>query len=194
MWKKGFLRQSIKKTEEGQLEWITGLFFLLILGILLCGTLQLDVFRASAVYLEDALAASNLASAVIDVEEYGISHTILIEDPDRAYEIYLSALQGNLNLNKEWECPGKGLIGGQVRVLDYIVYNVHEDNVEIYRYDENGLLSYSEGCLGEVEAPNGKVIEGTGVYSEVTYPVKGIMGVEVQACKANLADIAVDER
>ncbi len=78
MWKKGFLRQSIKKTEEGQLEWITGLFFLLILGILLCGTLQLDVFRASAVYLEDALAASNLASAVIDVEEYGISHTILI--------------------------------------------------------------------------------------------------------------------
>ena len=164
MWKKGFLRQSIKKTEEGQLEWITGLFFLLILGILLCGTLQLDVFRASAVYLEDALAASNLASAVIDVEEYGISHTILIEDPDRAYEIYLSALQGNLNLNEEWECPGKGLIGGQVRVLDYIVYNVHEDNVVNLEISYSNLISktaktfypYGEKVCVDVLSPDGE--------------------------------------
>ena len=192
MKKNGFPRQSIEETETGQLELVTGLFFILFLGLLLCGILQLDVFRASAAYLEDALAASNLASAVIDVEEYGISHSILIKDPDRAYAIYLSALQANLNLNEEWECPAKELIGGKVSVPDYTVYNVKEDKVKIYHYDENGQVFFSEGSLGSVYAPNGKLIESTSIYSEVTYPVKGIMGVEVQAHKSNLADIVAN--
>ena len=190
--KNGFPRQSIEETETGQLEWVTGLFLILFLGILLCGILQIDVFRASAAYLEDALAASNLASAVIDVEEYGISHSILIKDPDWAYAIYLSALQANLNLNEEWECPAKGLIGGKVSVPDYTVYNVKEDKVKIYHFDENGQIFFSEGSLGSVYAPNGKLIESTSIYSEVTYPVKGIMGVEVQAHKSNLADIVAN--
>lgn len=192
MKRSGFPRQSIEETEAGQLEWVTGLFFILFLGILLCGILQLDVFRASAAYLEDALAASNLASAVIDVEEYGISHGILIRDPEEAYAIYLSALRGNLNLDEEWECPAKGLIGGKVSVLDYTVYNVKDNRVEIYHYDENGRMTFSEGVLGSVQAPNGKWIESTSIYSEVTYPVRGIMGVEAQAQKSNLADIVAN--
>lgn len=191
--KEGFPRRSIEKAEAGQLELVTGMFFLLFLGILLCGILQLDVFRASAAYLEDALAASNLASAVIDVEEYGISHAILIADPDRAYEIYLSALRGNLNLNREWECAAKGLIAGRVSVVNYTVYNVKEDRVDIYHYDENGQMSFSSGIPGDVQAPDGKWIESTSVYSEVTYPVRGIMGVEAQAYKSNLADIVANE-
>lgn len=191
--KSGFPRQNIEKTEPGQLEWITGLFFMLFLGILLCGILQLDMFRASAAYLEDALAASNLASAVIDVEEYGISHSILIRNPEEAYEIYQSALRGNLNLSGEWECPAGGLIGRKVSVLNYTVYNVKEGMVEIYHYDEDGQMSYSGGSVGSVYAPDGKLIESTSVYSEVTYPVKGIMGVEAQAHKSNLADIVANE-
>lgn len=190
--RRGSLRQSIERMEAGQLEQVTGIFFLLFLGILLCGILQLDVFRASAAYLEDALAASNLASAVIDVEEYGISHAILIKDPDRAYEIYLSALRGNLNLDEEWECPAKGLIGGKVSVLNYTVYNVSEDRVDIYHYDGSGQMSFSDGVPGAVQAPDGKWIESTSVYSEVTYPVRGILGVETQAYKSNLADIVAN--
>jgi len=166
---------------------------MLFLGILLCGILQLDVFRASAAYLEDALAASNLASAVIDVEEYGISHSILIKDPDKAYEIYLSALRGNLNLNEEWECPAKSLIDGKVSVLNYTVYNVKEDTVEIYHYDEDGQMSFFVGSMGDIQSPDGKMIESTSVYSEVTYPVRGILGVEAQARKSNLADIVTNE-
>lgn len=191
--KKEFPLPSIEIAEAGQLEWVTGLFFLLFLGILLCGTLQLDVFRASAAYLEDALAASNLASAVIDVEEYGISHTILVKDPDEAYGIYLSALRGNLNLNEDWESSAGGLIGGRVSVLSYIIYNVIEDRVEIYHYDEEGRMSFSLGETGAVLSPGGKRIENTSIYSEVAYPVGGILGVEAVAHKSNLADIVANE-
>jgi len=187
--KRGFPRQSIKAAEPGQLEWTAGLFFLLFLGVFLCGTLQLEIFRASAGYLEDALAASNLASAVIDVKEYGCSHTVLIEKPCDAYETYLLALRGNLNLDEEWENHGTGLISGPVRVLNYTVYNVRGNRVRVYSFDENGVLSQREGLLGSVQAPNGKEIGHTSVYSEVTYPVDGILGVQAQARMGKLADV-----
>ena len=58
--KKRFLLRS---TESGQIGWTAGLFFLLFLGVLLCAFLQMEVFRSSSHYLEDALALSNLASA-----------------------------------------------------------------------------------------------------------------------------------
>lgn len=191
--KSGYLRQNIDETEPGQLEWVTGLFFLLFLGILLCATLQLDIFRASAGYLEDALAASNLASAVIDVEEYGISHDILIGDPYAAYDAYLLALKGNLNLNEGWECVGQGLISGRVRVLNYTIYNVNGDGITVYSFDEDGLLSRWEGIHGGVWAPNGNLIEHTGIYSRVAYPVKGLFGVQAEACKGKLVDIVTEE-
>ena len=79
--KNGYLLQS---TESGQIQWVTGLWFLLFLGILLCAALQMDIYRSSSQYLEDALAASNLAAAVVDVEEYGISNEIRIDDPVKA--------------------------------------------------------------------------------------------------------------
>lgn len=83
----------LRSTESGQIGWVLGLWFALFLGILLCVLIQLEAFRASSQYMEDALAASNLAAAVIDVKEYGTSHKIRIESPDQAYELYKKALR-----------------------------------------------------------------------------------------------------
>ena len=68
----------LQNTESGQIGWTVGVGFLLFLGVLLSACMQMEVFRASSQYMEDALAASNLAAAVVDVEEYGISHKLLI--------------------------------------------------------------------------------------------------------------------
>ena len=77
-----YLRQKIKTkmwdTERGQVSWVFGLFLLLFLSILLCMQLQIALYRESAMYMEDALALSGLASAVIDVEEYGITQKVRI--------------------------------------------------------------------------------------------------------------------
>ena len=181
------------KTEQGKVEWVTGLFFILFLGILLCASLQLESFRSSARYLEDALAASNLASAVIDVEEYGRTHKVRIADTQKAYERYRTAVKGNLNLNEAWECPNRGLISGPVQVMNYTVYNVSGNDVEISRFDENGLLTQWQETLGNAEAPNGKIIENTGVYSEIKYRVNGMLGLEEEARKGKLVDIVSEK-
>ena len=73
----GFSEKIFAGKEGGQTGGMAGLFITLFLGVMLCAVLQLEHYRAASLYLEDALAASNLASAVVDVQEYGISHNIL---------------------------------------------------------------------------------------------------------------------
>lgn len=187
--KKGYLLQS---TENGQIGWSLGLWFMLFLGILLCVLLQLETFRASSQYMEDALAASNLAAAVIDVKEYGISHKLLISDPDEAFERYRGAIRGNLNLNDGWECGNKGLISGPVHIENFTVYNVSGNEVEVSSFGESGTAVHRYGTLGQETAPNGMKVESTGIYSEISYQIKGVLGIEVTARKGKLVDVVKD--
>ena len=180
-------------TESGQVAWVTGLFFLLFMGILLYASLQLEAFRSSSRYLEDALALSNLASAVVDVEEYGISNQLVISDPAQAYERYKAAVKENLNLNENWESPAAGMISGPVTILNYTVYSVSGKNVDISCFDHNGAMTQWREPLGSAVAPGGVLIESTGVYSEITYQVDGLFGVFVEARKGKLVDIVEND-
>ena len=178
-----------KIDDRGQAEWAAGLFMILFLAILLCGELQIDAYRASSQYLEDALAASNLASAVIDVEEYGISGLLQIKDPAQAFELYQEALKENLGLDEGWQSSNKSLISGSVKVEQYIVYNVRGKQVSVHALTMDGEMEDSVGILGELRAPNGILIESTGIYSEISFPVEGFLGVLAQAHKGKLVDI-----
>lgn len=187
------LQRNIKKIflgkEKGQVGWTTGLFFILFLGVTLCAELQIQRCRAASLYLEDALAASNLASAVIDVREYGISHNILIAEPTGAYALYRQAVMENLNLNASWEGQAGGLVQGRVEIVRYIVYNVRDSEVVIYHFEADGRMTQSREILGSAKAPNGISIESTAVYSEITFEVPGLFGGTVRAHKGNLADV-----
>lgn len=181
------------RTESGKVEWVAGLFFLLFLGILLSATLQIDLYQSSSDYLEDALALSNLASAVIDVEEYGISHRLVIPDPYQAYGRYREAVKGNLNLDENWQCPADRLISGPIRIVNYTVYNVSGNDVMVSSFDESGRMVQWTDMLGNAVAPNGIPIESTGVYSEIAYKVEGFLGVMTEAHKGKLVDIVANE-
>lgn len=187
------IKRILLRRKSGNIEWVTGLFFVLFLVILLCAELQLSVYRAASLYLEDALAASNLASAVIDIEEYGISHKVRIADPALAYDSFLKAVKENLQLNESWECTNSTLIAGPVAIASYIVYNVEEENVKIYYVANDGRVRREQGRLGGVTAPNGVPVEETSIYSEISFPVKGFLGTTVQAHKGKLVDIVAEE-
>lgn len=162
------------------------LFFIIL--VMVC--MQLSLFRDTSTYVEDSLAASNLASAVIDIQEYGRTHNIIIAEPYHAYEIYQKALKDNLVLNDNWECPGKAAITGRIEILSYIIYNITGNKVDIYSYGKDGTgHSTILNGLGTVKAPNGQTIQSTSVYSKVAFPVDGIMGVHVDAKKDKLVDV-----
>lgn len=193
--RKGFRRQKTKtrekdwmKRESGQVNWVVGLFLLLFIAVLLMTTIQSQRFRATALYTEDALAASNLASALVNLEEYGISHRVLIAEPWEAYECYQRTLKENLNLNEEWQGAGESVVSGVVTVENYIVYNVDGEKVLIYRFGAEGESVWEER-LGSVTAPNGIPIQNTSVYSEISFLVDVVPGISMRACMGKLVDI-----
>ena len=191
--KRGYRRQSIReKKDEGQITICSGLFFTLFFAVLLVSYLQMEMIRTSSRYMEDALAASGLASALIDVREYGSTHVLRIADPAAAYDRYQSALKANLGLDDAWECNNKRLISGCVTVEEYVVYNVTGEQVEYCRLS-GGREEWQTGRKGTVTAPNGQMIERTGIYSEISYPMTGVMGLRVNARKGKLVDIVGED-
>lgn len=177
--------------KSGKIQVVLTIDLLVILMIMVMVYLQIEQFKTTRAYMEDALAASNLASAVIDIEEFGTTNNIVIASSDDAFAIYKDAIRYNLNLDDAWECPNKALISGPVRILTYIIYNVRDQDVEIYTYDENGSVTHQviSNGLGTVTSPNGIIIENTSIYSRIGFPVEAIWGIQVDAVKDNLADI-----
>ena len=110
-------------------------YVLLFLVATVAFALQIREYISLKTHTEDTLAASNLASAVIDIQEYGINHNLVIKDPEQAYSIYQEALKINMGLNDQWEDP-TGLISSPVLVEQYIVYNVRGSEVEVTSFGE----------------------------------------------------------
>lgn len=192
--KSGYPRRNINAADLGQAEYITGMYMVLVLGVLLCTQLQIASWRMTAMYLEDALAASNLASALIDTEEYGKNHKVVISDKIRAYRIYRQALKQNLELDEEDMCRNRELISGVVEVVDYVIYNVEGNQINAYRIGQSGaIVEQWEGTLGAERAPDGTPVEHTGIYSEVSFPVRGFLEIETTARKGKLVDIVAEE-
>lgn len=140
--------------------------------------------------VEDALAASNLASAIIDWEEYGRNHTIKIGNVRQAFEQFREALIMNLRLDEQLNTTNHDFIYSQVSILEYIVYNVSGDKIDIWEMDGNGsVVVQRNGRLGEVFTPDAVKVEGTTIYSKVGFWVEGLMNREIYAQKEKSVDI-----
>lgn len=183
------IKNVMRQKESGQIGLSVGTFMILFVMVFLCAALQLERYRVAAGYMEDALAASALASAVIDVEEYGITNNIIIEDYEEAYARFARAVKGNLNLDDSGEGKTGGVVNGKVSIVKYIIYNVSGQTVRVECRDENGAISVQMGNLGELTAPNGVRIESTSVYGEVAFFVESFPGMNMEARQGKLVDI-----
>ena len=202
MMKNGFPRRNIKfkihnpkglREISGSVQAVTTIYFMLFLGILLYAQFRLFVFRSAGMYLEDALAASNLAAAVPDIEEYGATGRVHIGNVREAYDRYQRAVKENLGLDDSWEASNRVLIGGAVVIEQFIVYDVDEDDVVISHVSEQGKVREERGILGSVRTPDGNIVTHTGIYSEISFPVKGFVGITVWARKSKFVDIVSKE-
>lgn len=155
----------------------------LFLTVLIVAVFQFKVYTlmTAGAYVEDALAASNLASALIDVREYGRSHRIRIEDTQEAFRVYRDALHCNLALDGEGYSSREELLTGRVWIREYIVYNVLDG--------EGNCLRQETAPPGSVWTPDGILVEHTTVYSRVGFQVMGLMGQRLDAEKQKSVDI-----
>lgn len=169
---------SLLKRENGKTEWILGLFLLQFVMVIIVFEMQLIRFRTLAEYLEDALAASGLASALVDIERYGEDNVLMISDPYVAYSIYKDSLTYNI-----------GNAVDDVIIEKYLIYNVENETVEIIAVSDSGITNVYNGSLGAVTTPDGQEILTTGVYSEISFPVEGLFGISTRAQKGKLIEV-----
>ena len=197
MWKKEFLPPKIKlplgfTRREGLLGFISGLFLVLFLAIILCANLQVESFRASSLYLEDALAASNLGAAMVDLREYGKSHQILVESPQESYRIFQKLLRKNLNLDENFYPAQGSVLGDKVEIRQFAVYNVETNKLVEHYFDRYGNVWVTDFPKGGFWAPNWQMVEYTSIYSEVQTKVKCFPGVYVNARKGKLVEVVIE--
>lgn len=166
------------------------MFFFLMVLIAALFQFKIYAYMVAGAYVEDALAASNLASALIDVEEYGKSHNVRIGDTQNAFRMYRDALRYNLALDEDGYSAREELLTGRVRLQEYIVYNVLDQEVCIAVYDgEGNCLRQENTRAGNVRTPDGVPVEHTTVYSRVEFRVMGLLGRSVYAEKEKSIDI-----
>ena len=185
------MRQWTAKKRKGEIATFTLVYILFFILAAMVFALQIRQYISLNTRTEDALAASNLASAVIDIQEYGISHDLVIKDPARAYFIYQDALRTNMELDARWEDP-TGLITDEVEIEQYVVYNVRGEDVEVTSFGDGVNYTVTD-TLGSAMSPDGQRIESTSVYSRISYQVEGYFGVKIPVVKEMLADIVKNE-
>lgn len=170
---------------------MTAMFFFLLALMVAVFQFKSFTYMVSGAYVEDALAAAGLASALIDVEEYGRTHNILISDTQRAFGIYRDALYYNLALDEAGYSSRTELLAGRVQLKEYIVYNVQDQEIEITGYDGWGnCLRRDKGALGTIRTPDGVLVEHTTIYGRVGFQVMGFQGDIIEAEKEKSVDIA----
>lgn len=184
----GHQLRSIKTDNRGNAEWVVGLFSFLFLLVLMIYTMQLARYRNVSDLLEDSLAASGLASAIIDVERYGIDHVKVISEPESAFSVYVSTLKTNLQLEDDFTSR-MSWIDGKINIDEYCIYNVYEDYVEEVVVDGYGIKNIRKGAMGDLCAPNGQVIKATGVYSEISFHTKDYWNKSQIARKGKLIEV-----
>lgn len=186
--KKECLRLKIKT--EGKVDIIVGMMMFLILLIAILFAFRISQYMVTAAGVEDALAASNLASAVVDLEEYGKSNTIHIPDAEAAFGIFREALCYNLELDQYMNTSNKNFLTAPVEIKEYRIFNVVGEKVHILVLDGNGCLCKEEcGSIGEVYTPDNILVETTTIYSRIGFWVEGLMGQQIYAEKEKSIDI-----
>ncbi len=196
-WKKLVLQQQkirlewFLKKKQANVDIVAGMMLFLILVVTLFFGFRMTQYMITAAGVEDALAASNLASAVIDLEEYGKSNIIFISNEERAFTIFRESLLCNLKLDEELNTTNRSFLIGQVHIEEYRIYNVRKDQVDISIFNNEGeVISRTTGEKGKVWTPDNTLVETTTIYSRITFKVEGLCGQELWGEKEKSIDIA----
>lgn len=163
------------------------LLFVLVMAMV---GLQIMQYKADSDIAEDALAASCLAALDVDPYRYGLDHSLVINDPAHAREVFENALSENMGLGADMSPAGNGIsyIAGKVDIDDFRIYLVEGDSITEYAVSENGITE-SVGAYGSVKTPSGLSVRSAGAYAKISFDTEGIFGVRIRACKEAYAEM-----
>lgn len=182
------------KKDKGLMEYSMSFLLLTVTVLVILYLYQLKMVAFVRNKTEDALAAANLAAAVIDLDTYEKENLLEILDFDKAYERYCRSLKAGLYLDDAWHSSFLTAVEGPVTVEEFTVYQVDGEDISMYSRGE----AFGErekkypGQTGVLKTPDGQVIESTAIYSKIGFLLKGYGNQELYVYQENSVDIVSD--
>lgn len=167
--------RATKVTAAGQML-ILGLFFIMLIFIVIAFMIRYRVLEHNAKYIDTALSSSLLAGATIDIAEYANNENIVVSND--SYEKFVSCLKHNMGLSDSFEID-KNYLSGVVKVERYITYSVIYTTTGYYIRETqiiNGsttVINHAEGEVIRVETTDGeKIVTEASVFGEISFEFK----------------------
>ena len=162
------------------------LIFILVMAMV---SLQILQYKADSDIAEDALAASCLAALDVDPYRYGLDHSLVVNDPVHARQLFEDALRENMHLSADMAYSGDGsYIAGKVNIDDFRIYLIDGDNVTEYAVSAYGITE-SRGIYGSMKTPSGLTVRSAGAYARISFDTYGIFDVRIRAGKEAYAEM-----
>lgn len=179
------------KKKKGSIEMFISSMIFITVALVIVMMMRLKVVKVTKNFVEDGLVASNLASATIDLREYGTTNKIVNSDFEKSFNDYCVALKDNLNLNSDFTPKSSILINSKVDIHNFTIYNVVGNDIDMIKRESNGSITRQShpNKVGIMKAPNGAVINTTMVYSKIGFEIKGYLNNTHYVYKENAVDI-----
>ena len=180
---------ALRKESPGQIEYVMGMYVLVFVLVMAMVSLQILQYKADSDIAEDALAASCLAALDVDPYRYGLDHSLVVNDPVHARQLFEDALRENMGLSADMSYSGDGnYIAGEVNIDDFRIYLVDGDNVTEFAVSGYGVTG-STGIYGSMKTPSGLTVRSAGAYAKISFDTYGIFDVRIRACKEAYAEM-----
>lgn len=183
-----------KTKSEGKVDLVLGMFLLLMIVLVVMYESRLQAIRLAGDAVEDALAGALLAAAVTDVETYGKTGELKINNVMQSYHMCVDTFRHNLQLSVGNYSINEELLYGKAELADFRIYHVEGDDVtEQIVVAGQSMLPKVVGRVGDAKTPDGVLVESTLVYGKVLFSVKGLFFEEICADKEMSVDIVRNE-
>lgn len=179
------------KKKKGSIEMFISSIAFIIVALVVIMVVRLKVIKVTKNFIEDGLVASNLASATIDLKEYGTTNKIINNNFEKSFNDYTVALKENLNLDNNFKPKSNTLINSKIDIDNFTIYNVIGNDIVMTRREANGSITRQTypNKGGVMTAPNGAVINSTMVYSRIGFELKGYLNDTHYVYKENSVDV-----
>ncbi|WP_143315244.1 hypothetical protein [Clostridium sp. HBUAS56017] len=167
---------------------IYGIVFILILIAYLT---SISIVKTEAEMTSDDVISSELAVYKdINFDLLARSNDLkllVITDKETALKTFQIYLQENLNLKEDFKPKSENynFIKSRVNIESFIIYNVYENGIEIFKYEEKFNSEKKEmigvwdkeqerKAKGTVITPKGNTVEHTTIYAKIGFTINPI--------------------
>ena len=179
------------KKKKGSIEMFISSMIFIIITLVIVMQLRLKEVKVTQSLIEDGLVASNLASATIDLKEYGTTNHIINNNFNKSFDDYVVALKHNLNLDNNFMPKNKNLINGKVDIIEFTLYNVVGNDIQMTKRESDGSITKQTYAnkLGVMTTPNGTIIKSATIYSKIGFELRGYLKDTLYVYKDGSVDV-----